>query len=287
MMRIISDISEARQAVRELQSRGKRVGLVPTMGALHAGHVSLIEAARRECEAVAVTIFVNPTQFGPNEDYSKYPRPIEADIDACRRTGAEIVFTPQVDAMYPSKPLTTIHVAKMADGLCGKFRPGHFDGVATVVSKLFHVLPTDAAYFGQKDYQQLMIIKQMVSDLNIPIDIVGCPIVRESDGLAMSSRNVYLNPAERKQATSLSRGLFAAMEQVKRGEREAAQLVAGVRSIISKAGPATIEYVEVVDAATLEPLHTIDRAARICLAVRIGACRLIDNVGVDVNGEVR
>ena len=280
-MLVLADIQEARQTVRGMQARGESVGLVPTMGALHAGHLSLIEAAKQRCDRVAVSIFVNPTQFGPNEDFQRYPRPMEADLDACRRSGVDAVFTPAAEAMYPDSPLTVVQVESMSKGLCGAFRPGHFAGVATVVAKLFNISQADLAFFGEKDYQQLAIIRRMVRDLNMPIEIVGCPTVREPDGLALSSRNIYLSTAERARATCLSRSLFAAQNRVANGERRSAVLSKEIRAGILAAGEVVIEYVEVVDAESLTPIETINRPARICLAVRIGATRLIDNVGVE------
>lgn len=276
----IADLDACRRAVRAFQLGGESVGLVPTMGALHAGHLSLVRAARAKCRRVAVTIFVNPTQFAPHEDFSAYPRPLENDLDLCRAAGVDLVFTPSVEAMYPPGACTTIHVAGVSDGLCGPFRPGHFDGVATVVAKLFHLLPADVAFFGEKDYQQLQVIRRMVRDLNLPTEIVGCPTLREPDGLAMSSRNVYLTPEQRKQATSLSQALFAAVEEVRQGQRDAATITRRIRATIESASPAKIEYVDVVDAESLAVLKSIDRPARVCLAVRIGNCRLIDNVAI-------
>lgn len=281
-MFVEKSIPAARDWVRSLQRAGNRVGLVPTMGALHRGHLSLVEAARKHCTQVALTIFVNPTQFAPHEDLSAYPRPLEADLSLCRDAGVDFVFTPTVADMYPSGAVTTIHVAKLSDGLCGPFRPGHFDGVATIVAKLFNVLPADVAYFGEKDYQQLQVIRRMVLDLNIPIDIVGCPTVREPDGLAMSSRNVYLSAVERTQATSINRALFAGVELVRRGENDVTKITDNIRQAILAAGPVAIEYVSAVDVDTLAPIARFDRRARICAAVRIGKCRLIDNVAVDV-----
>lgn len=281
-MIIESSIPAAREWVLEMRRHGHRVGLVPTMGALHRGHLSLVEAAKRQCAKVALTIFVNPTQFAPHEDLAAYPRPLEADLALCRNAGVDFVFTPEVAAMYPTGAVTTIHVAGLSDRLCGPLRPGHFDGVATVVAKLFNILPANAAFFGEKDYQQLQVIRQMTTDLNIPIEIVGCPTVREADGLALSSRNVYLNPWERIQAVSISRALFAAIEGIKHGERDASKITDNIRKEILAAGPATIEYVSAVDAVDLTPLTQFDRRARICVAVRMGKCRLIDNVAVDV-----
>ena len=280
-MKLIKDIEPCRAAVRGARQQGKTTGLVPTMGALHKGHVSLIEAARARCDFVAVTIFVNPTQFGPDADFDAYPRPLEADLATCESAGANIVFAPAASTLYSGGESTTVHVAGLTEGLCGAHRPGHFDGVTTVVAKLFSILPVDSAYFGEKDYQQLAILRHMVADLNVPIDIVGCPTVRESDGLACSSRNAYLSPPERAQAACLNRALSAAVKRVQGGQRDGRAISTAIRDEIGLAGPSKIEYVEVVDAVTLEVLDCVDRPARICLAVRIGSCRLIDNVGVD------
>ncbi len=280
-MKVYTTIDECRSAVLNARRGGATVGLVPTMGALHAGHLSLIVAARRKCDQTAVTIFVNPRQFGPNEDFSAYPRTLDDDLRRCESAGADLVFTPSVETMYPAGVRTTVHVAGLTDGLCGPFRPGHFDGVATIVAKLFHILPADAAYFGEKDYQQLMVIRQMVRDLDVPIEIVACPTVRETDGLAMSSRNAYLAPEDRRRAASLSKALFAAVEQADRGERSASTLVSAIRESLSRVGISQIDYIEIVDAQTLAPLSFINVPARLCLAVRIGRTRLIDNVAVD------
>jgi pantoate--beta-alanine ligase len=280
-MNVFTTIAECRKVVRSARQSGETIGLVPTMGALHDGHLSLIRAARRRCRRVAVTIFVNPTQFAAGEDFDAYPRMLDDDLRKCEAAGTDFVFAPGVQTMYDEDPKTTVHVAGLTDGLCGPHRPGHFDGVATVVNKLFNILPADAAFFGEKDFQQLMVIRRMVRDLNIPIEIVGCPTVRETDGLAMSSRNAYLSPDHRRQATSLSRAMFAAHDCIAQGERNVAALVAELRKTILSDGPANIDYIEIVDAESLEPLSAVDRPARICLAVRIGATRLIDNVAVD------
>jgi pantoate--beta-alanine ligase len=280
-MNVFTTIAECRKAVRTARQSGDTIGLVPTMGALHEGHLSLIRAARRRCRRVAVTIFVNPTQFGAGEDFDAYPRSLDDDLCKCEAAGTDFVFAPGVKTMYDQDPKTTVHIAGLTDGLCGPHRPGHFDGVATVVSKLFNILPADAAFFGEKDYQQLTVIRRMVRDLNIPIEIVGCPTVRETDGLAMSSRNAYLAPGHRRQATSLSRAIFAARDRIAQGERNVGAIVAELRKTILSDGPANIDYIEIVDAESLEPLSAVDRPARICLAVHIGATRLIDNVAVD------
>ena len=279
---MIQDIEACRGAMRKARQDGKTIGLVPTMGALHKGHVSLIDAARERCDFVVVTIFVNPTQFEPDADLDAYPTAPEADLDTCKSAGANMVFLPDVSVMYPDDRGTTVHVPDVTESLCGAHRPGHFDGVATIVAKLFNILPADAAFFGEKDYQQLVMIRRMVRDLNVPIEIVGCPTIREPDGLACSTRNAYLSEGERAQAACLSRALFEAGDRIRAGERDARSITTAVRDEILAAGPSEIEYVDVVDAMTLEVLETIDRPARLCLAVRIGSCRLIDNVAVEM-----
>ncbi len=280
-MLVLQEIAACREAARAAQQRGRVVGLVPTMGALHEGHLSLIRAARERCDFVAVTIFVNPTQFTPGRDFASYPRTLDADLEACSSLGVNLVFTPTVETMHAGGSKTTIHVSDLTAGLCGQHRPGHFDGVATVVAKLLNILPADEAFFGEKDYQQLVMIRRMVLDFNLPVEIVGCPTVREADGLALSSRNARLSADQRTQATSLSRALFTAADGIAAGGADIAAVRSAIRGDIHEAGPADIEYVEIVDAETLERLTVVDRAARICLAVRIGSCRLIDNVGVD------
>ncbi len=279
-MLVLEDINTCRTAIADVRQSGQTVGLVPTMGALHEGHLSLIRTARERCDIVAVTIFVNPTQFGPDEDYENYPRTREADLKACERGGVDFVFMPSVTAMYPQGDKTTVHVREVPDGLCGAGRPGHFDGVATICTKLFNILPAHQAFFGEKDYQQMVMIRRMVRDLHQPIEIVECPTVREPDGLAISSRNAYLSASEREQAVGLSRGLFAARDRIISGERNAAEIARGIRDEILSAGAVDIEYIEVVDPETLMPVKTITGSVRICLAVRVGPCRLIDNVGV-------
>ena len=281
-MLVFEDIEPCRQAVRAARGGGGSVGLVPTMGAFHEGHLSLIRTARKRCSYVAVTIFVNPTQFGPNEDYEKYPQTLDSDLAACESAGVDLVFSPGVETMYPKGVQTTVHLNGVTKGLCGSRRPGHFDGVATVCTKLFNILPADLAFFGEKDYQQMVLIRRLVLDLNLPIEIVPCPTVRESDGLALSSRNAYLSAGERKQAACLSRALFAAADCIAAGERNAGTIGTMIREGILAAGPVDIEYVDVVDESSLEDLKVIDRPARICVAVRIGSCRLIDNVGAGI-----
>lgn len=250
------------------------------MGALHAGHRSLIDAARARCGPVVVSIFVNPTQFSPGEDFERYPKSPDSDLALCRDAGVDLVFTPAVADIYPPGDATTIHVTRLTDGLCGPFRPGHFDGVAAVVTKLFNIVNPDSAFFGEKDFQQLRVVQRMTRDLNLNVEIVPCPTVREPDGLAMSSRNAYLSPADRRQAAVLFRAMTTAAESAAAGRTETAPLIEFVTRQIHDAGPTVVEYVAIVHSTTLEPITTIDRPARICLAVRIGACRLIDNLGI-------
>ena len=286
-MRILREIDPCRRAVRDWQRSGERCGLVPTMGALHDGHFALIREARRRCPRVAVSIFVNPTQFTSREDYEKYPHQHEQDFAACDREGVDLVFAPTAETMHAVGGSTMVHVSGVTEGLCGPARPGHFDGVATVVTKLFHILPADMAFFGEKDFQQLAMIRIMTRELDLPVEIVACPTVREPDGLAFSSRNGHLTSSERTQAASLSRGLFAAAKKVQAGVSDSAKLCRIVRETILAAGPADIEYAEVVDDETLKAVTTIRKPARICLAVRFGICRLIDNVAVAVDFSIR
>lgn len=274
----LQTIRDVREFVGAARTAGRRIGFVPTMGALHEGHFSLIRTARSQSDTAVVSIFVNPTQFGPNEDYQRYPRPIDADLAGCEREGVGAVFCPSVQEMYPTRALTTVALPALTRTLCGPHRPGHFDGVATVVAKLFQIVQPDRAFFGQKDYQQSVIVRRMVADLNMPVEVVVCPTVREADGLAMSSRNAYLSAEDRRQALSLSQALFAARDQVAAGQRDALALVQQIRRHIQSAGPCRIDYAECVDAADLTPQSQITGPCAIAVAVRIGATRLIDNV---------
>lgn len=280
-MDAFSDIEETRAAVLAAKAKGRRTGLVPTMGALHAGHLALVEEARSRADFVVVTIFVNPTQFGPGEDFDAYPRPMEDDLAKCKAAGVDTVFAPTVGAMYGEDAVTTVSVTDLTERLCGAHRPGHFDGVTTIVAKLFHIAPCDIAVFGEKDYQQLTVIRRMVRDLDFPIEIVGTPTVREEDGLAMSSRNAYLSATEREHALSLSRALWGAQASVRGGERDAATLIAAMRETITGAGPCEIDYVEIVDGDSLEPVERVGANVRALVAVRIGGARLIDNIPLD------
>ncbi len=248
------------------------------MGALHAGHRSLIDVARVRGDAVVVSIFVNPTQFSPGGDCERYPRPLQTDLEVCRNAGVDLVFTPTATEMYPPHCSTSIHVSGLTAGLCGAHRPGHFDGVTTVVAKLFNIVPAHLACFGEKDYQQLKVVQRMVRDLGIPIDIVPCSTVREPDGLAVSSRNVYLSATERRQASALSRALRRGAQSFSHGQRSPQRLIEQATDEIRQAGPFVIDYVSVVDAETLEPLDTVGGEARMCVAARLGECRLIDNL---------
>jgi pantoate--beta-alanine ligase len=279
---VVNTIDAVRQAVAAARGGGRTVGLVPTMGALHAGHASLIRAARREQGFVAVSIFVNPTQFGPGEDFERYPRPLEDDLDLCRREGVDLVFAPTPAVMYPPDFHTYAEVRDLQDGLCGASRVGHFRGVATVVLKLFHIVGPDVAYFGQKDAQQCRIIQQMVRDLDVPVRIRVCPIVREADGLALSSRNRYLDPGRRRQATVLYRALEDARRRIEGGTRDAATIREGLVATIRSAPDAVLDYAAVVDAETLRPLEQLRGEVLIALAVKFGATRLIDNTQLHV-----
>jgi pantoate--beta-alanine ligase len=276
-MIVLSTIAELAAQLPRLLASGKTVGLVPTMGALHAGHLSLVEQARRECDMVVATIFVNPTQFGPHEDLSRYPRPLEQDLAQLQNAGADLVFTPTAAEMYPPGSSTQVDVGPISQPLEGQFRPTHFAGVATVVLKLFHLIPADRAYFGSKDFQQLLVIERMVADLNVPITICRCPTVRDTDGLALSSRNAYLQPAEREQARSLFRALQVAQAMVAAGETSAEVILSRQRTILTEAGLSQFDYVALVDPTNLQPLSTITGPALSALAVRVGNTRLIDN----------
>ena len=273
-MQTIQTLSELR-AVRA-SMRGV-FGLVPTMGALHAGHGSLVERAREECDHVGASVFVNPAQFGAGEDFVKYPRTLEKDLALFEKLGADIVFAPSADSMYPTGYQTWVEVAGVTTNLEGQWRPGHFRGVATVVAKLFNAFTPSKAYFGQKDAQQVVVLKRMVQDLNYPVELVVCPTVREADGLALSSRNAYLNPTERQAATVLYRALCAAKSKYDGGERHAEELRVAMRSVLDSEPLAASQYVSAADPVTLDELDTIDKGVLLSLAVRIGKTRLIDN----------
>jgi len=278
----LSTIAEVRRVLDEARARGASVGMVPTMGALHEGHLSLIRAARAENDVVVVSVFVNPTQFGPQEDLEKYPRDLDRDLALCGQAGADLVFSPEVKEMYAESHSTWVEVVGLTDGLCGRSRPGHFRGVCTVVTKLLNICEPQRAYFGEKDAQQLAVIRRMVRDLDMRVRIVPCPTVREADGLAMSSRNVRLAPEHRAQAPVLYRALKTARDLVTEGERDPAKLHATVMSVLSEAPSGEVDYVEIVDASDLTPVGTIEGDCLIALAVRFGDVRLIDNIRVSV-----
>lgn len=276
-MKTVQTIKEAREIVKGWKRQGLCVGFVPTMGYLHEGHLSLLQKARAENDRVAVSIFVNPMQFGPTEDLASYPRDLAHDEAVCASAGANLIFHPEAEELYAPDFCSAVDVSGLTEGLCGKSRPIHFRGVCTVVSKLFHIIAPDRAYFGQKDAQQLAVIRQMVRDLNFDVEVIGCPIVREADGLAKSSRNRYLSAAERQAALVLYRSLGSAKALLDRGITDCGTLVAAMTEQLESEPLAKIDYVEIVDSLTLQPLHTIDRTALIALAVYIGKTRLIDN----------
>jgi pantoate--beta-alanine ligase len=277
-MKIVGTIAEMRALCRSAKLGGKRLGLVPTMGALHEGHLSLVRAARAKTDVAAASIFVNPTQFGPTEDFSRYPRALEKDCAILEREGVEFVFAPAVEEMYPSGAATWVTVEALSDRLCGKSRPGHFRAVATIVAKLFHIIEPDAAFFGQKDAAQHAIIRKMVRDLDMPVAIEVCPIVRESDGLALSSRNAYLNAEERKSALVLYRSLRRAQELFQTGERNSAKLIAAARQEFASESNVRLDYFEIVNPDSLEPVLDTPSPSLAAVAGYVGNTRLIDNV---------
>lgn len=280
-MRVARTIASVRKLVRTARVKDKIIGFVPTMGALHAGHVSLIKAATRQTDFIVVSIFVNPTQFGPAEDFTKYPRPLEQDLKICRKHEVDLVFAPSVEQMYPTQNLTWVNVEKLSELLCGKFRPGHFRGVATVCAKLFNIVMPDVAFFGQKDAQQAAIIKRMVADLNMPLRIVVCPTVREADGLAMSSRNRYLAARQRKDAVLVYRSLQKCEEMVAHGVRDTGRITTAMHKILREIPSARVQYVSIVDADTLKAVEPISGRVLAAVAVKVGSTRLIDNVIID------
>ena len=277
-MRVLETIEQMRSACQAVRHGVKRLGFVPTMGALHEGHLSLVRAANARCDVVAASIFVNPTQFGPNEDFSKYPRAFERDRERLEKEGVELLFAPSVEEMYPRGAVTFVTVEGLSERLCGKSRPGHFRGVATVVSKLFHITQPNLAFFGQKDAAQVAIIRRMVVDLNLGVEIVVCPIVREADGLAMSSRNAYLSPQQRRSALVLSRSLAHVTKLSEQGERCTAKLSAAGRQVFSEEPSVRLDYFEIVNPETLEPVEHITDSALVAVAAFVGGTRLIDNI---------
>lgn len=276
-MKLITSISATRQLSRQFRSKGARLGLVPTMGALHEGHLSLVRAAKAKSDVVAVSIFVNPTQFGPHEDFARYPRNLKKDCELLEREGVSLVFAPSVEEMYPQSAVTWITVEGLSERLCGKSRPGHFRGVATVVAKLFNIIEPDIAFFGQKDAAQVAVIKRMVRDLNMPVQIEVCPIVRENDGLALSSRNAYLSPDERKMALVLHASLQRAQKLFDDGERAAPKIAAEAKKAFVWQPAVRLDYFEIVDPESLEPVETITQKSLVAVAAFVGNTRLIDN----------
>ena len=276
-MRIVKSIAEMQRVCRELQTQGSELGLVPTMGALHEGHLSLVRRARAECQTVAASIFVNPLQFAPGEDFDKYPRTFDDDCRMLESAGVDILFAPEATEMYPSGAVTTITVAEVGDRLDGASRPGHFTGVTTVVAKLFHIAGPRRAYFGQKDAAQVAVLRQMVRDLNFDVELVICPIVRDADGLAMSSRNKYLNADEREQALVLHRTLLRLEQRISEGERQSVALVElGLESLHAATG-VEVDYLAIVDANTLLPVASVKAGVLVAVAAYVGSTRLIDN----------
>ena len=281
-MEIIHTVEWMKQVSRQARAESRLTGLIPTMGALHAGHLSLVEAARRDASPVIVSIFVNPKQFGPSEDYTKYPRDLEGDRRKLEEAGVDFLFAPPLEEIYPAGFRTSVNVEGLGDRLEGKIRPGHFRGVATVVLKLLEIVAPRFAYFGRKDAQQARIIRQMAADLALDSEIVVCPIVREPDGLALSSRNQYLSPAERKAATVLYRSLSRARHAIEEGERDSKRIIAAMRQEVAGEPLGSADYVEIVDADSFEPVMRLTRTSLVLLAVRFGATRLIDNMQVEI-----
>jgi pantoate--beta-alanine ligase len=279
---VIHTVEWMKQVSRQARAEGRLAGFVPTMGALHAGHLSLIEAARRDASPVIASIFVNPKQFGPSEDYKKYPRDVEGDRRKLEKAGVDFLFVPPVEEVYPAGFRTSVNVEGLGDRLEGMIRPGHFRGVATVVLKLLEIVAPRFAYFGRKDAQQARIIRQMAADLALDSEIVVCPIVREPDGLALSSRNQYLSPADRKAATVLYRSLSRARRAVEEGERDSMRIIAAMRQELAGEPLGSPDYVEIVDADSFEPAMRLTRTCLLLLAVRFGATRLIDNMQVEI-----
>ena len=280
-MRIVSTIAEARGAVRALRTNGRSIGLVPTMGALHAGHVSLVRAAREQCDAVVVSIFVNPTQFGPNEDFAKYPRTWDADCALLESEGVDLILAPIATEMYPAGASTFVEVEGVSDRLDGASRPGHFHGVSTVVAKLFHIVSPDKAFFGQKDAAQVAVLRKMVRDLNFDLELVVCPTVREADGLALSSRNRYLSAEERGQALVLSRALQRVEERIAQGVLESAALIREAQEMLAAETGVRVDYLRIVDPSSLEDVAAVCGGALVAVAAVVGTTRLIDNVVIE------
>lgn len=277
-MKIIRSLRTIQKISQQIKDKGRSIGLVPTMGALHVGHLSLIRKAQIDNSVVIVSIFVNPIQFGPKEDLNKYPCSIKQDLAFCKKEGVDLIYLPSLKDMYPKGYSTFVNVLGLTDGLCGAFRPGHFKGVITVVNKLFNLIHPDIAYFGQKDYQQALVIKKMVKDLNIPVIIKVMPTKRERDGLAMSSRNIYLSPRERKEAVLLYQGLKLAGRLIKQGNRNAALVINNIRKFLKQGKYICPQYISIVDLKDLKPIKILRGKVLIALAAFVGKTRLIDNI---------
>jgi pantoate--beta-alanine ligase len=284
-METIHTIEWMKQIAHEARTQERILGLVPTMGALHEGHVSLIRAAQRECAPVVVSLFVNPKQFGPAEDLSKYPRTLEADRATLEALGVDYLFAPSPQEMYPPDFRTSVVVEGLSDRLEGRSRPGHFRGVTTVVLKLFEIVQPRFAYFGRKDAQQARLIRQMSTDLNLDTGVVVCPIVREADGLALSSRNVYLNGEDRRAAAAVPRSLAAVRDEIAKGERDTARLLAALRDVISAEPRVALDYADIVDNETLETIASLRGTSYVLLAAKVGDTRLIDNALIELDGD--
>ncbi len=279
-MKVIKSISILQNTIKKYKREGKIIGFVPTMGALHDGHLSLIKRSLKKTDITVVSIFVNPTQFGPNEDFNRYPRPIKKDMGLLKKLNTDILFLPNNEIMYKD-PLTTVSVKNITNILCGKYRPGHFDGVCLVVNKLFNIIMPDYAFFGEKDFQQLIVIKKMVFDLNMSVKVIGCPIIREKDGLAMSSRNMYLNKEERKSASQINKILKYGKSEIEKG-KSISLIKNSMKKQLKKLKYRKLEYLEILDEKTLSKINNKSKKARIFVAIYIGKTRLIDNMGVKI-----
>jgi len=279
--RVVAEADAVHEIVRAAQAAGKTVGFVPTMGALHEGHLSLVDAARAECDLAVVSIFVNPTQFGPKEDLTKYPRDLKRDLALLASRSCDLVFAPTVEEMYPDGYVTSVDVGELGRELEGEFRPDHFRGVATVVLKLFQIVPAEVAYFGRKDYQQTLVVRQMVADLNVPTEIRVLPTVREADGLAMSSRNAYLSADERRRALALSQSLRLSEELVRDGERDVETIRGRMLDHLKSSGVEEVQYIALVTDGTIVPVTRVEGATTVAIAAKVGTTRLIDNIRID------
>lgn len=284
-MKVAKTLKSVRKLIQAARGRGKKIGFVSTMGALHAGHISLIKAAKRKCDFVVVSIFVNPTQFGPREDFQKYPRPLKNDLRLCRKADVNLVFVPSVEEMYSSENLTWVDVEKLTEPLCGRFRLGHFRGVTTICAKLFNIVLPDIAFFGQKDAQQAIVIKRMVADLNMPLKIVICPTIREKSGLALSSRNQYLTDRQKQDAAVIYKSLQKCRQLIKSGTRSSSLLKTQMRKILNCVSLLVIQYIDIVDAETLQDLRRATGNTLIAVAVKFDRTRLIDNIMMDIGSK--